>query len=268
MTSTERRDSGGDDAQGDDGDSMTLFEHLAELRVRLFRALGAIAVGLAVGFAVYRPVLDFLIQPYCDLPEEIRFSTRIDEGCQLVVMDVLGQFFLVLKVAAVVAVILVGPYVVFQIWRFITPGLRPVERRYAIPFLVISHVLFAAGAAFSYYLLPVALQVLLRFAGDSVVSLLGANEYLGFMLQMMIGAGVAFEFPLVLISLILMGVVGTEGLKKYRRMALFLCFVASAIITPTTDPMTMSIFAIPLIAFYELSYGVAWWVERRRNRKP
>jgi len=245
---------------------MTLFEHLAELRIRLVRCLAAIVVGLAVGFAVYQPVLDFLIQPYCELPEEIRFTARIDNGCQLIMVDVLGQFFLVLKVAAVVAVILVGPYVVFQFWRFVTPGLRPVERRYAIPFLVISHLLFAGGAAFSYYLLPIALRVLLQFAGDSVVSLLGANEYLGFLLQMMIGAGVAFEFPLVLISLILMGVVGTAGLKKHRRLALFLCFVASAIITPTTDPMTMVIFAGPLIAFYELSYGVAWWVERRRRK--
>lgn len=267
MTSTERRSSGADEPRRSAGEDMTLFEHLAELRTRLFRCIVAIVVGLVVGFLVYQPVLNVLIQPYCDLPEEMRFSTRIEEGCQLVVMDVLGQFFLVLKVAAVVAAVLVGPYVVFQIWRFVTPGLRPIERRYAIPFLVISHMLFAAGAAFSYYLLPVALQVLLGFAGDSVSSLLGANEYLGFLLQMMIGSGLAFEFPLVLISLILMGVVGTDGLRKHRRTALFLCFVASAIITPTTDPMTMIIFAGPLIVFYELSYWVAWWVERRRSRK-
>lgn len=274
MTATEPRRSsaeeppepGGPDAVGEE---MTLFEHLAELRQRLFKSAVAIVLGLVAGFIVYRPILDILIRPYCELPPELRFpSTVLDpENCQLVVTDVLGQFFLVIKVSAVVAVVLAGPFVCYQIWRFVTPGLRPIERRYALPFIVISQVLFAAGAVFSYYLLPRALEVLLGFAGENIGSLLEANEYLRFLIHMMIGFGVAFELPLILISLVLMGAVSSQTLRTYRRHALFGTFVASAIITPTTDPLTMSLMAGPLIFFYEVSVLVARVVERRRRAK-
>lgn len=266
MTATQRPRSSGSDAASVAAEDMSLFEHLAEVRTRLFRAVVGFVIALVIGFIVHEQVLDLLIRPYCDLPAELRFPASALSDCQLIVTDVLGQFFLVMKISAMVAVVLAGPWVAFQIWRFITPGLRPVERRYAVPFLLISQVLFATGAVFSYLLLPVALEVLLDFAGDNVGALLGANEYLGFLLQMMIGAGIAFEFPLILISLVLMGVVGVEGLTRYRRHALFGAFVASAIITPTTDPVTMIIFAGPLVFFYELSILVARVVRRRRAR--
>lgn len=250
------------------GSELTLFEHLAELRDRLFKSAVAIVIGLVAGFVVYRPVLDVLIRPYCQLPSELRFpSTILDpDDCQLVVLDVMGQFFLVLKVAAVVAVIFAGPIVCYQIWRFITPGLQPVERRYALPFLLISQLLFAAGAAFSYYLLPAALEILLGFAGDNIGTLLGANEYLKFLLHMMIGFGVSFEMPLVLMMMVLMGVIGSAGLRRYRRHALFGIFATAAIITPTTDPVTMSLMAGPLIVFYEIVIVAARTIERRRAR--
>ncbi len=269
MTATDPRGSEQTEPAEELGPEMTLFEHLAELRDRIFKSAVAIVLGLIAGFIIYRPVLEVLIRPYCDLPAELRFpSTVLDpENCQLVVTDVLGQFFLVIKVAAVVAVILAGPVVCYQIWRFVTPGLRPVERRYALPFIVISQLLFVAGAVFSYYLLPQALQVLLGFAGDNIGSLLEANEYLRFLIHMMIGFGVAFELPLILISLVLMGAVTANTLRTYRRHALFGIFVAAAIITPTTDPLTMSLMAGPLVVFYEGSVIVARVVERRRRAK-
>jgi sec-independent protein translocase protein TatC len=146
------------------------------------------------------------------------------------------------------------------------PGLRPVEKRYSAPFILISQVLFACGAVFSYYVLPRGLEVLLSLGGPQVVAVLDANEYLTFLMRMMIGFGVAFELPLILISLVLMGVVSASTLRTYRRHALFGTFVASAIITPTTDPFTMLLMAGPLIVFYELSVLVARFVERRRRR--
>jgi sec-independent protein translocase protein TatC len=263
MTATEPRRADDPEVAGEE---MTLFEHLAELRDRVFKCAVAIVIGLVAGFVVYEPLVDLLKQPYCDLPPELRAGVLDPERCQLVITDVLGQFFLRIKVAAVLAVVVAGPVVSYQIWRFVTPGLRPVERRYALPFIVISQLLFVAGAVFSYYVLPRGLLVLMGLGGENVVSLLEANEYLRFLIHMMVGFGVAFELPLILISLVLMGVVGSQGLRTYRRHALFGIFLASAIITPTTDPFTMTVMALPLFAFYELSILVARGVERRRRR--
>ena len=248
------------------GEEMTLVEHLVELRNRLFKSALAIAVSFVIGFMVRKQVLDILSEPYCDLPPRLRgVSSVLDpDRCQLIFIDVLGAFFISLKAAAIVAVVLAAPIVCYQIWRFITPGLRPVERRYAVPFLVGSQLLFAGGAVFSYYVIPRALEFLLAFAGPDLVSLMDANRYISFVLQTMIAFGVAFEFPLVLIILSLMGVVGVKGLTQYRRHAYFGTFVAAAIITPTQDPLTLSMMAVPLIVFYEVAIVVARIVERRR----
>jgi sec-independent protein translocase protein TatC len=129
---------------------------------------------------------------------------------------------------------------------------------------VVSQVLFAGGAVFAYVVIPRGLEFLLGFAGPNVVSLMDADRYLTFMLHTMIGFGVAFELPLILIMLSLMGVVKSASLRRYRRHALFGIFVAAAIITPTQDPLTMTLMAAPLFLFYEISVLVARLVERRR----
>jgi sec-independent protein translocase protein TatC len=256
------------DAQRYVGEEMTLVEHLEELRSRMFKAAVAVVLGFVVGFVLRNQVLEILSRPYCELPAQLReVSSRVgDEACALIFTDVLGAFFISLKAAAIVTVLLAGPAVCYQLWRFITPGLRPVERQYAVPFLVFSQLLFVAGGVFSYFLIPRALQFLLGFAGPNIVSLMDANRYLGFVLQTMIAFGVAFEFPLILIVLALMGVVTSAALRKYRRHALFGTFVAAAIITPTQDPATMSMMAAPLVAFYEISVVAARLIERRRRR--
>jgi sec-independent protein translocase protein TatC len=251
------------------GEEMTLFEHLEELRSRLFKSAVAIVLGFIVGFVFRRPVLDVFTQPYCALDPQLRAASNAlgGEQCKLIFLDVTGAFFLSLKAAAIVAVVLAAPAVIYQIWRFVTPGLRPVERRYAIPFVVITQVLFAGGAVFSYFLIPRALEFLLGFAGDRVESLMDADRYLSFVLQTMIAFGLAFEFPVVLVVLSLMGVVSSAGMRKYRRHAIFGTFVAAAIITPTQDPLTMSMMAAPLVVFYEGSILAARLIERRRRRR-
>ena len=253
------------------GEEMTLFEHLEELRSRLFKAAVAIVLGFVVGFVFRRPVLDVFTQPYCALDPELRAASNAlgGEQCKLIFLDVTGAFFLSLKAAAIVAVVLAAPAVIYQIWRFVTPGLRPVERRYAIPFVVITQILFAGGAVFSYFLIPRALEFLLGFAGNRVESLMDADRYLSFVLQTMLAFGLAFEFPVVLVVLSLMGVVNSAGMRKYRRQAFFGTFVAAAIITPTQDPLTMSLMAAPLVLFYESSIIAARLIERRRRaREP
>ena len=248
------------------GEEMTLFEHLEELRSRLFKSALAIALGLLVGFVFRDPVLKILTGPYCALPANLRgiSSTFDPERCQLIFTDPMGAFFISLKAAGIVAIVLAGPAVCYQIWRFVTPGLRPVERRYALPFILITQILFAAGAVFSYFVIPRALEFLLGFAGERVVSLMDASRYLSFVMRTMIAFGAAFEFPVILIVLSLMDVISSGGMRKYRRHALFGTFVAAAVITPTQDPLTMTMMAAPLVLFYEVSIIAARLIERRR----
>lgn len=252
------------------GQEMTLVEHLTELRSRLVKSALALVVGLAIGFLFHRQVLELLTVPYCSLPRAVRRGADAlsgdTGGCSLIALRVLDPFIITLKAAAIVGVLLAAPVVCYQILRFVAPGLRPIERRYAIPFVVASQVLFVGGAAFSYLLIPRALEFLLSFAGTNIVPVLSGNEYLTFMLQTMIAFGIAFEFPLVLMILSLMDVVHADGLRKARRYALFGTFVAAAIITPTQDPFTMTAMAAPLVLFYEFSILFAWFVERRRAR--
>ena len=255
-----------DEEQDYAGDEMTLFEHLAELRNRLFKSALAIVGGLIVGFVFREPVLTILRQPYCDLPAKLRDGLNTGE-CQLIVLRVMDSFVISIKAAAIVAVVLAAPIVCYQIWRFITPGLRPVERKYAIPFLIVTQLLFAGGAVFSYLLIPRALEFLLGFAGEGITPVLSANEYLTFILRSMMAFGIAFEFPVVLIILSLMGVIESTGMRKYRRPALFGTFAAAAVITPTQDPLTMSMMAAPLILFYETSIIAARIIERRRAQR-
>lgn len=247
---------------------MTLFEHLNELRSRLFKSALAVAVGFALGFAVNEPLLNTLIGPYCDLPEELRASTNVfdAESCNLIFTEVLGAFFVRLKTAGVFAVAVGGPVFFYQLWRFITPGLRPVERRYTVPFLVLSHLLFVGGAVFAYFIIPRGLEVLLGFGGDNLVALLDASEYIGFILKTMLGFGIAFEAPLIIAMLTLGGLVDVDGLRRYRRYAIFGAFVLAAVITPTQDPFTMIVMALPLMLFYEGNILFARLVRRRRAR--
>jgi sec-independent protein translocase protein TatC len=248
------------------GGEMSLTGHLTELRTRLVRALAGVVVGFVVGWVLRQQVYDLLVQPLCQLPPELRGGQAGPEGCDLVVLAPLDALYVSIKAAAVVGIIIGAPVVAYQLWRFVGPGLRSAERRYAIPFVLISGVLFLGGAVFSYFIIPIGLEVLLSLAGDSIVPVLDADRYLGFILITMISFGLAFELPLVLILLTLMGVVGSAGLRKYRSYALFGTVVAAAIITPQTDPFSMLLLALPLMAFYESSILVARYIERRRRR--
>lgn len=243
---------------------MTLVEHLAELRARLVTCGIAVAAGFALGFALRERVFALLIRPYCELPRALRAgSSAFDpDHCSLVFTDPMGAFFISLKAAAVVAIIVAAPVVCYQVWRFVTPGLHDVERRYSLPFVVISQLLFLGGAVFSYLVIPKGLRLLLSFAGPNVVSLMEANRYLTFILHTMLAFGVAFELPLILVMLSLMGVVTSEGLRRHRRHALVGIFAAAAVLTPTQDPLTMALMAVPLAGLYEVAALAARLIER------
>lgn len=247
---------------------MTLVEHLEELRSRLFKSAVALAVAFAIGFAFRERIFDVLIRPYCELPPELRGASGVFDAdrCALIFTNPLGALFVTLKAAGVVAVALAAPAVAYQAWRFVTPGLHRKERRYALPFLLLTFLLFSGGAVFAYFVIPRGLRFLVGFAGESVVPLLDANEYVGFILKTMLGFGLSFEAPLIIGMLTLVGLVTHEGLRRFRRHAIFAAFVLAAIITPTQDPFTMTVMAGPLVLFYEGNVLFARLVESRQRR--
>jgi sec-independent protein translocase protein TatC len=249
VTRIEPRPDANAGGEGEPGGNMTLVEHLEELRSRLFKAALAIAIAFVVGFMFRNLLFEILIQPYCDLPAAARAASEtFDAGeCALIVTSPLGEFFVTIKAAAVLAVVLGAPPVCYQLWRFLT------------------FVLFAAGGVFAYMVIPRGLEFLVGFAGDNVVSLFDADEYITFLLKTMLGFGLSFLAPLVIAMLTLAGAVTAESLRRYRRHAIFGAFVLAAIITPTQDPFTMLVMALPLVLFFEGNIIFARLVERRRR---
>ncbi|MEY2569292.1 MAG: sec-independent protein translocase protein TatC [Actinomycetota bacterium] len=225
---------------------MTVIEHLTELRRRLMIAIGAVVLCAVVGFIVYNPILAFLKHPYCDtLPP--------GRACSLYVQDPLEGFAIRLKVAGYTGLFLAFPVVLWQLWRFITPGLHPKEKRYAIPFILCSIVLFASGAALAYVTFSKALQFLQSVGGPSFQQIYSPAKYLRLVLLMFLAFGLAFEFPVVLVFLELAGILTTAKLKQWRRPAVVVILVVAAVITPSQDPWTLMAMAIPMYIFYEAS---------------
>lgn len=243
---------------------MTLFQHLAELRDRLFKAAVALTLGAIVGYVVFPYVLDLLIDPYCGVASAYR---PIPDGdCALVATKPLEPFSFRIKTSLVVGLFVGGPVIFWQLWRFITPGLTHQERRYALPFVALSQLFFVAGGLFAYLVIPQGLAILLNIAGPRVATLLQAGEYLSFLLTMIVAFGLTFEVPLILVFLSLLGMVSARGLRRARPYALIGAAVLAALVTPTTDPVTMLLMMAPLVVLYEVAIVAAWLIERRRRR--
>ena len=230
---------------------MTLVEHLTELRSRLVRSVLAIAVATIAAYVLWEPIFEFLKEPYCALPADRRFNGA--NGCDLAALGVLDQFLVRMKVALMVGVLGASPIWLYQLWAFITPGLHPKERRWAVPFVLCSLALFGAGAAFSYMTLSKGLGFLLGIGGSGVVTVLTIDRYLSFVTLMLLAFGVSFEFPLVMIFLNIIGVTPTARLRKWRRSMFFGLSVFAAVITPSQDPFTFLAMWLPMCVFYEVS---------------
>lgn len=243
---------------------MTLLEHLRELRSRLFKVVVALLLGSIVGYVVFENVFGFLIAPYCDIPQAFRTD---DGNCALVATRALEPFSVRIQVSLLFGAFVSGPVLFYQFWRFVVPGLTPRERRYALPFVVLSQLMFAAGIAFAFVIIPRGLEILLNFGGDDIAPLLTASDYLSFVLATIVAFGVVFELPLVLVLLSLAGVVKSRQLRNFRSYAIVLNFVVAAIITPTTDAVTLLAMVGPMILFYEGSILAAWLIERSRARR-
>jgi sec-independent protein translocase protein TatC len=246
---------------------MSLVAHLTELRNRIAKALLALLVATAVAFWWYEHGLgEFIRAPYCGLDADLRFP-RDDGPCELLITDVFGGVFIRLKVAFLTGAVLSAPFWLYQLWAFITPGLKRNEKRYGVGFVAVSSLLFALGAFLAYISLAKGLELLLTLAGDGVVIALTAQDYIGFVLSLLVAFGVSFEVPLIAVALNLVGVLSHEVLARSRRWIFFLTIVFAAFVTPTQDPFTMLLMALPMIVLFELAIQIARIVDRRRARR-
>lgn len=242
---------------------MTLTEHLAELRTRIIRAVLAVALGLVVILVFYDPVLSFIRQPYDKLCE--RRPDLVSE-CDLYSLGPLDGFNARLRIALYGGLILALPVVLWQIWRFVVPALHAREKRYAIPFIASSIVLFAIGGTLAYVTLDRGLEFLVGWSGSDVQQAYQITKYVSLVALMVAAFGVGFEFPVLLTFLQLVGVVTPRRLVSSWRVAIVAIFVLAAVITPSGDPVSLIALSIPLIGLYFLSALIGHLFLRRRSR--
>jgi sec-independent protein translocase protein TatC len=232
-------------ATAENGGRMTVVEHLSELRRRIVISIIAISLGAIVCFIFSEAIIKFLITYYRD--------ATAGEKDALIFLGPLDAFLTRIKIATYGGIVLALPVWLFELWRFITPGLNPKEKRYAIPFVFSSIVLFAIGAFVAFATLPKALEFLLDVGGSQLQPELTADKYLSFVSLMAVAFGVAFEFPVVLVFLLLARVLTTQQLRKWRRPAILIIVVFAAVITPSQDPYSLFFMAVPMYIFYEMS---------------
>jgi len=236
---------------------MTLVDHLSELRSRIMRSLLAVILGATFVWVFSTPIFRFLSEPYCNI--------RPSDDCVFIATGPLDQFSVQLTLAGYGGLILALPVVLYQIGRFVMPGLYPNEKRMLAPFLMVSVFLLALGMTVAYLFLPRALEVLSSFSDpDRFESFFSANVYLSFFVKMLLAFGLAFELPLILVFLQIIGLVQTETLRKNRRIAVVLIVILGAIITPTGDPFTLLVLSLPMYVFFELSLVVGGRMTKNR----
>jgi sec-independent protein translocase protein TatC len=227
----------------DDGGRMTVVEHLTELRRRIIVCMIAITIGAIVVYIFSLEIIRFLIEYYEDATD--------GEKNALIFTGPLDAFATRLKVATYGGFVIALPVWLFQLWRFVTPGLHKKEKRYAIPFVVISVALFALGGLVALLTLPKALDFLLNIGGSELEPLLTADRYLSMVTLMIVAFGVAFEFPVVLTFLLLARVISTAQLRRWRRATIVCVTIFAAVITPSQDPYSMLFMMVPMYLFYE-----------------
>jgi sec-independent protein translocase protein TatC len=243
--------------------TMSVMEHLEELRRRIIIAGVAILLGAVVGWFLYPAVLELLRDPFCEYLRD-NPEVRPPAGCDLVFNSPVDAFLTKLKMVGFLGLIVALPVVLYQLWAFIVPGLTSREKKWSVPFILSSTLLFLLGAAFSIWTLPKALGFLLSFGGEFVVPLITFDRYLGFVTLVTLAFGVSFLFPVILVFLEAVGVLSWQRLASWRRWAILGIAVFAAVITPSGDPYTMLAMMIPMYVFYEGSIIIGRLMKRGR----
>src|SRR3982074_710526 len=243
--------------------AMGFLDHLEELRRRIVYSIAAVAVGFFACWWKVEKIYDVMQRPIMDALRNNGMSEK------LVYLNPTEPFNLYLKIAALAGLFLTSPFVLYQVWMFIPPGLYRNEKRYVVPFMTSTIALFSAGGYFGYKIVyPQALTFLIEF-GKQFQPMITIGEYTQLFLSIILGMGLIFEMPVLVFFLALMGIISAGFMWKNFRYSILVIFIIAAIITPTTDILNMCIFAAPMIALYMLSIGVAWAVhpKQRQARK-
>lgn len=242
--------------------AMTLIEHLTELRSRIVKSLLAIAVAGVVMWFFYDPVFRWLVHVLKDT-----CGTGRNLDCTIIQTDPLQGFSTRMTFCGYGGIALAMPVLLWQLWRFIMPGLYPRERRLAWPFTISAVILFVAGAGVSLWTLPKALDFLIGVGGNNFAQFYTPDKYVSFTVKMMVAFGVGFEFPILLVFLQLVGILTPKKLAQYRRHAIVAITVLVAVLTPSGDPISLSALAIPMVVFYEGSILLGRLAARRKRKR-
>lgn len=221
---------------------MTVVEHLTELRRRMIISILAILAGGIVVFALFNWLMGFLVEPYRDIT-----------GRELIFTGTGEAFTTRLKVATYGGFVLASPVVLWQLWRFVTPALHPREKKFAVPFVIASLFFFLVGAAVGWYTFPRALDFLLNVGGDELEPFVAAGSYVSLLSLMLVAFGVAFEFPVLIVFLLLARVLSVSQLRRWRRYVIVGIVAFAAVITPSQDPYSLLLMSGPMYLFYEIA---------------
>jgi sec-independent protein translocase protein TatC len=243
-------------------DQMTLTEHLAELRMRIIRAALAVLIGFIVTLSFYNQILDWLQIPLRDICAS---ATKFKCDGTTFYFGPLQGFGTRIQLASYGGFIIGLPVILWQLWKFIVPGLHTREKRYAVPFIVSAVFLFLLGGVIAIWTLPQALNFLFTFAGDSTVPLLGTQEYVKLVALMIIAFGIGLEFPILLVFLQLAGVLSYRTLLKQWRYAIVGIVLLAAVITPSGDPISLAALSVPMLISYFVAALIGRRIQRRRE---
>ena len=234
---------------------MSLMEHLDELRKRIVHSAISLAVGFAAAWYFHDRLVDFIQAPL----------NR--DGKSLNMIHPMDGMNLAIHVSLMGGLIIASPFILFQVWLFIAPGLYQKEKRFVWPFMFATVSLFLIGAYFGYYwVLPSAVHILLDVFGGKFTAVISIDEYTGFFLSIILGLGLSFELPILIFFLAMFGIVSPRFLWKNIRYAILIIFIVAGVICPMPDPVSMCIYALPLLVLYIIGIGVAWWVHPARRK--
>jgi len=240
-------------------EKMSLTDHLEELRKRLMRSLIAAFVAFGVCYNFKEWLFEILTRPLVE---------SLPKNTYMIYTSLPEAFFNYLKISFFAGIVVASPYILYQIWKFVSPGLYSSEKKYVLPFVLSSTILFCGGVLFGYFVaLPPAFRFFLEFSTDFLKPMLTIREYLSLSIKLLLAFGIVFEIPVFIFFLARIGVVNSRMLSRQRKYAILLIFIAAALLTPTPDAFTQTIMAIPMILLYEIGILVAKWGERRKVKK-